>query len=189
MTFGAIIIDHRTKFIEPHIIRHKQFLPDYEILHYDLRRHIRKANEIHIAYNNVVASVEFWEELPFDKVLIFQHDSGLLRTGIEEFFEYDFIGAPLKHIPFPTMNGGFSLRSKEAMIKCINETQYDYEVHGNEDIYFCDQLKKLGGKLPTQEVASKFSVETIYGLGSLGYHAIEKWHTEEQCNIILNQYE
>lgn len=139
-------------------------------------------------YNKLLTSVEFWEKFAEEKVLIIQHDSGILREGIEEYLQYDFIGAPIKHIDFPCMNGGLSLRSTEAMIRCIKDTPYNSAIHGNEDIYFCKQLQKLGGNLPTKEVAQSFSVETIYGLGSLGYHAMDKYLTKQQCETILNQY-
>ena len=137
-------------------------------------------------YNSLLTKIGFWQSIPDENILIFQHDSGILRTGIEDFFEYDFIGAPLYHIPFPHMNGGFSLRHKSAMIKCIEDSPYRGGM--NEDMYFCEQLVKLGGKLPTKEVAQSFSVETIFGLKSIGYHAINKWHTPEKCNQIINQY-
>lgn len=140
-------------------------------------------------YNILLTSHDFYEILDYKKFLIFQTDSSILRTGIEKYLEYDFIGAPLYHIDFPAMNGGFSLRDKKAMLECVWKFPYKGEqTDGNEDIYFCNTLRKLNGKLPTKEVAQTFSVETIFGLGNLGCHAIEKWHSEEVCNKILNQY-
>lgn len=181
MRLGAVIVDNRP--LPPGTIeRHSKYL-DCEVVHIDY--YPIKAIQ---SYNGLLTSVNFWEALNFDKVLIFQHDSGLLRTGIEEFLQYDFIGAPIKHIPFPAMNGGLSLRSTEAMIRCIKDTAYNPNIHGNEDMHFCNQLKKLGGNLPTKEVAQKFSVETIFNLGSFGYHAINKYLSPEQCNQILTQY-
>jgi hypothetical protein len=183
MKYGAVIIDSRP-LPEDVIERHIKYLPgNFELFHGALFTIDSIAN-----YNTLLTSLKFWESLPFDKVLIFQHDSGLLRTGIEEFLQYDFIGAPIKHISFPAMNGGLSLRSTEAMIRCIKHTPYNPNIHGNEDMYFCNLLSKLGGKLPTKEVAQKFSVETIFNLGSLGYHAMNKYLRPEQCNQILNQY-
>lgn len=183
MKFGAAIIDSRQVSNEV-FERHLKFLPEStRAFHGALYFH-----ESIAGYNKTLTDIRFWESLPFDKVLIFQQDSGLLREGIEEFYEYDFVGAPLYHIPFPCMNGGLSIRDRQAMISCIKDTPYNPNIHGNEDIYFCKQLQKIGGKLPTKEKARLFSVETIYGLGSLGYHAIEKWHTPEKCETILNQY-
>lgn len=139
-------------------------------------------------YNLLLTMKEFWDRIEEEKILIFQYDSRILREGIDEFLDYDFIGAPLYHIPFPAMNGGFSLRSKSIMKKILNEFPYRLEF-GNEDVYFCNNILRVFGKLPTFEKAKLFSVETIFSLGSLGVHAIEKWHSVEKCNLILSQYE
>jgi hypothetical protein len=140
-------------------------------------------------YNNLLTSTSFWSVLDSDKLLIIQSDSRLLRTGVTEFLEYDFIGAPLYHIDFPAMNGGLSLRDKKAMLEVLNKHPYRGEwIDGNEDIYFCNSLKKMNGKLPSKERAQLFSVETIENMGSLGTHALDKWHSKEVCEKILNQY-
>lgn len=159
--------------------RHREFLHKCVIGHCHVN--IKSIEE----YNKYLCSKEMWNRFDSEYVLIIQHDSAILRTGIEEFLGYDFIGAPIKHIPFPAMNGGFSLRKKSAMLNVIENIPY---TGGNEDMYFCNGLKQLGGNLPTFEVANKFSCETYFTLGSLGCHAIEKWLTPEQCEQIKNQY-
>lgn len=179
---GAVIVETRQiPNLEEIIDNHVKFLPkNWGLM-------VIKDVVVHSLsdYNRLMTSKAFWDNLPYDKILVFQSDSMLLRTGIEEFLEYDFIGAPLYHIDFPAMNGGLSLRSKKAMLEVIEKIQY---TGGNEDVFFCNGIKELKGKLPTKEVAQKFSVETIFGYGSLGVHALEKWHTPEQCELILNQY-
>lgn len=140
-------------------------------------------------YNKLLTLKSFWECIPADKILIFQHDSRILRTGIEEFMEYDFIGAPIIHatLPMPCMNGGISLRSRDKMIEVIDDSRWTNS-NMNEDIYMCRGIEKIGGILPTKEVASKFSVESIFCRGSMCTHAVEKWLTPDQCSEILNQY-
>ncbi len=184
MRLGAIIVDNRKEGMKEIINRHAEFLDDKWEIIWMPQHKIESARD----YNLIMTSYQFWSRLPFDKVLIFQHDSGLLRKGIEEFLEYDFIGAPIQHIDFPAMNGGLSLRDVSAMLNVIVKTRYNPNKHGNEDMYFCNQLAKNGGKLPTKDVAQKFSVETIYNTGSLGYHAMNKYLTKEECETILNQY-
>lgn len=185
MNFGAIIIDNRQIDIDSVIKKHKKFLPTKcGIIHItDV-----EINDMH-DYNRLLGSEFFWELIPFDKVLIFQADSGLLRTGIEEFLEYDYIGAPYDHIDFPAMNGGFSLRTKSVMMDIVKKFPYNVSIHGNEDLYFSTRVPLVGGKLPTKEIAQKFSVETIFSLGSLGYHAIEGKFSEDKVKEILTQYE
>jgi hypothetical protein len=162
-------------------LAHAPFLPDDAILYEEPR-----LNSIH-EYNKRLTSLEFWNQFDEENILIIQHDSVILRNGIEDYYQYDFIGAPIKWIDFPAMNGGFSLRRKSAMINVIKN--YHYNGLENEDLYFCNGLKQLNGNLPTFETGKTFSCETIFNLGSLGYHAIDKYLTNEQINQIKTQYE
>jgi hypothetical protein len=177
LTKGAVIVDGRD--IGNTIERHEKFLPsDWSIIH--LRPQINSIQD----YNNFLTSRYMWEGMP-DVVLIFQQDSGLLCTGIEEFFGFDFIGANIKWMP-GYMNGGLSLRTRASMLKVIDNVEYHGE---NEDLFFVDGLRKLGGVLPEKELCDRFSVETEYHLGSLGYHAIDKYLDPIQCKNIMVQYD
>jgi len=196
--FGAVIVDSRPIASEV-IDRHLRYLPGWELNvftqvpgklrdqfegNYYGSPPIKTGND----YNNFLLSESFWNKLTkYERVLIFQHDSELLREGIEEFLEYDFIGAPLYHIPFPAMNGGLSLRNPQKMIEMLKKGLP--KPGHNEDIRFCYALQQNRGKLPTKEVAQKFSVETIFGLGSLGVHQIESYLNPEQCEQIRKQYD
>lgn len=137
-------------------------------------------------YNRILTSKFFWNAIKTDKVLVFQHDSWMLRKGIEEFYPYNFCGALIYHMEYPCQNGGLSLRDKSKMLEVIDKVPYDGRT--NEDIYFTRGLQHIGGILPSKEVCMKFSVETIAGTGSLGYHCIDRYLSQEICNYIKNQY-
>lgn len=137
-------------------------------------------------YNLALTSAYFWKQIPTERVLVFQHDSWMLRMGIEQFSQYDFVGSPLYHIKMPCMNGGISLRNKSKMIEVIEKVPYDVGI--NEDCWFCLGIQKVGGLLPDRETAMKFGVETIATTGSVCCHAIEKYLSPEICNHIKNQY-
>lgn len=184
----AIIVENRlSKDLDITIQKHMDFLPGWEL------RHIKADIASGEDYNNLLISRDFWD-IPYDKVLIFQHDSMLLREEIDEFLQYDFIGAPIeskRNFPFPAMNGGLSLRTPKAMIECITKiprSSTKYANH-NEDIYFSYISSQLGFNLPDYETARTFSVETIFGLGSLGVHACNKYLSEKEVNQIMGQYE
>lgn len=182
MTCCALIIDNRPG-LEPIIEAHEKYVPkDWDVL-WIKNEETTTAHE----YNKLLTSKRLWRNLP-DKVLIFQADSALLKSGVEDFLEWDFIGAPIPRIGHPAMNGGLSIRNSKAMLKVINHIAWSPQL-GNEDIYFCNALKQLGGKLPDYETARKFSVETEYGLGSCGCHAIEKYLSVVECKTIKTQYE
>jgi len=178
MEKAAVIIDNRDG-LETVIEAHQRFLPkDWNVLWVN-----NEDTSTIFGYNQLLTSKRFWRKMP-EIVLIFQHDSMLLKPGIEEFINYDFIGANIKHMP-GFMNGGLSIRNSREMLKVINRFQWNGD---NEDIYFVKGLRQLGCKLPDEATADRFSVETKFKLGSLGYHAIDKWLNEEQCKKIKNQY-
>lgn len=175
----AVICD--TRPIDSEVIaNHSKYLPGWDI------KIITQLPENSIAgYNRLLTSKAFWEPLP-ENVLIFQQDSRLLRLGIEQFLEWDYIGAPISKIGFPAQNGGLSLRRSSAMIKVIDSIPY---TGVNEDVWFCNGLYQLGLNIAPYEVAENFSCETQYKLGTVGYHQISQYLSEEECLLIKNQYE
>lgn len=182
--FAAVIIENRFDVSEV-IEAHTKMLNSLftESLHF--KTTIKTIQQ----YNEVLTSVEFWSKLlDYDKVLIFQHDSMLLRKGIQEFMGYDYVGAPWKFQDHGG-NGGLSIRNPKAMLACIEKQPWNPKI-GNEDVYFSNLLKDMPEyKLAPREVCRKFSCESIFQLGTLGYHAIDKYLTDEEVIQIKTQYE
>jgi len=184
MKCAAVIVENREFDMDSIIDRHKKFLPSsWEIIH--LKDVI--VSHFH-EYNRLLGSAKFWKSLPFDKVLIFQHDSGLLRKGIEDFLKYDYVGAPWV-FQESGGNGGLSLRTPEVMIRTTEFLAYDRSHHGNEDVYFSNNIKWVGGKLAPRKACSEFSVESVFQMGTLGYHAIDNFFSKDVVNKILTQYD
>lgn len=82
----AVIVDNRLSGseLEKVIDRHFDFLPD------DWHGIAMTPESIKTAgdYNRLLTSESFWANLEYaNRVVIFQHDSGILREGIEEFME------------------------------------------------------------------------------------------------------
>lgn len=181
MRYGAVIVENRFD-VKDIVCNHLVKLPmEWDVMH--IPQDIKSIND----YNKFLTDIRFWKEILFDKVLIFQHDSALLRKGIEEFIEWDYVGAPWRFQEHGG-NGGLSFRSREAMIWCINQKPWDPSL-GNEDVYFSNLLKDSPFKLAPRDVCEKFSCESIYKEGTLGYHAIEKYLTPEEVIKIKTQYE
>lgn len=141
-------------------------------------------------YNTMLTSIEFWEKfLNYEKVLIFQHDSAILRQGIEEFLRMpvDYLGAPWMFPPYRG-NGGLSLRTPKIMYEICKNLNWNITL-SNEDVAICNYMNRNNiGKLASIEECEKFACESIFKLGSWGIHAIDKHLTIEQCNKIKNQY-
>ncbi|KAF4746198.1 hypothetical protein FOZ62_025133, partial [Perkinsus olseni] len=83
----------------------------------------------HDTINKIMFNASFWEAIEpsnADKVLVFQSDSVMCGSGdLDDFLEYDYIGAPWKHRPLGLSvgNGGFSLRSRSLLMECIRSCE------------------------------------------------------------------
>lgn len=185
MTCGVVIVDNRHNIgeLQVHIYNHLKKLPkgwNFQIFRPDS---IRSLDD----YNKLLTSEEFWNSIKFDKVLITQMDAEILRHGIEQFLQYDYIGAPWKFQGHGG-NGGFSLRTKKVMLDIIKAFPYEGAgSHGYEDVYFSNHIDKVGGKLAPRSECEKFSVETILAFDTFGAHAIDKYLTPDQCREIRNR--
>jgi hypothetical protein len=98
-------------------------------------------------YNKVIKDLSFWGKLNMhESVLIFQTDTFMLRSGIEQFLKFDYIGAvwPWWAKDYGTNrmggNGGFSIRKVASMLVILKKYGHlktapirDYQ---NEDIFF-----------------------------------------------------
>ncbi|KAG0651558.1 hypothetical protein D0Z07_1856 [Hyphodiscus hymeniophilus] len=69
-----------------------------------------------------------WEDLaPAEHVLLFQSDSVLCSAAVrsvEDFFEYDYIGAPIHPTWGAGFNGGLSLRRRSTILKVLTDWTY-----------------------------------------------------------------
>lgn len=205
---AAVILDsQKTLGIREAVIQHMRYLPGWDLLfihgtqngdYVQQRLKGIKCKFVKLpepsfpwgVYNKILTSVSFWELLAyFDKVLMFHPDSGILKDNIKDFVKWDYVGAPWKFQPHGG-NGGFSLRDPKVMLKIVRAYKYlGMELDGNEDVWFCNVMDKWNeGKLAPRQVCAKFSVESIYQLGSFGYHAIEKWLEPEEVTQIMTQY-
>jgi hypothetical protein len=130
-------------------------------------------------YNQLLCSNDFWnifKTIGAEHVLIFQTDVLLLRPDIDDFIEYDYVGAPwnpetisfCRNNEFPGGNGGFSLRNVDAMIDCIHQIPFQHIM--NEDVYFSLICHHLHKKLPPMSISSQFSVESFYYENPCGLH-------------------
>ena len=134
-----------------------------------------------------MTSMNFWDRVKgYDKVLIFQSDSEILRGGIEEFFDWDYCGAPWQFQECGG-NGGISLRSVDVMTKIVKSLQWSPQL-GYEDVYFSNAMCDAGMNIAPRDICKKFSCETIFELGTWAAHAIDKHLTPQQCKQIRSQY-
>ena len=203
MTYAAVLIETRLlPNLKEIIDNHLNYLPaDWQLMVFGsdaneakikelypsavflkLETPINSANDV----NGLMTSKQFWNSIPYDKVLIFQHDSMLLRHGIENYLDYDYVGATWCHINAKGGNGGLSLRTKQKMLDVIEKHPYNQHTHGNEDLYFCNHLESIGGKIAPKNICTSFSVETTFNARPIGIHAVNKYLPYWDISLILN---
>lgn len=148
-------------------------------------------------YSLMLGSAEFWKLLTGERILIHQDDSLILdATHIDEFLEYDYVGAVWPSI-YPTEylvgNGGFSLRNRQLMIKiCDNYNIRTYEGFEFTKSYMIENKLKIIpeycffvkcivdnklGIIAPYDKAQYFSYESVYVPDTIGCH--KPWLSNE----------
>jgi len=193
---ACILVETRELDIPRIKERHMKYLPGWEFIGVCSNNNKRLfkdditliCNEIRTIsdYNILMTDYRLYEcFLGYDRILICQHDSGLLKEGIDEFLEWDWVGAPWSFQTFGG-NGGLSLRNPQACYEICKSHSW---TGCNEDIFFCEVMSKSQKYRPApREVCERFSVEAVFKLGTLGYHAIDKWLEDYEIDQILEQY-
>jgi hypothetical protein len=149
-------------------------------------------------YNNILKSADFWKSIDAEKTLIIQDDGVLLRTGIDKFLKYDYIGASwvdtdaneyIKNEVSNDLvgNGGFSLRTNKYMIQICEFFKkeklwlfYKNLTQIPEDVYFVYGLKRIKDTImPSYNTGIEFASEEICNKASLGLHKLWSYHHAE----------
>ncbi len=128
-----------------------------------------------------------------DFVLVIQHDGWVLDdlAWSDEFYEYDYIGAPwLETDGYNVGNGGFSLRSKRLQ-HILATDDYITINHSAEDVIICRLYRpyleeKYGIKFAPEELAERFSFELREPTQStFGFHG--KFHKPFKPTVIVKR--
>lgn len=135
-------------------------------------------------YSKLLVSLAFWELIDAENILVFQSDSFIRRHGLEDYLDYDFIGAPwnLCKSKIQSGNGGFSLRKKSIIVKILKQN-LNKKINLNEDIFFGKELIKINAKLPSIDISKKFAVETIYYDNPIAVHKFWAYIDSDTSNL------
>lgn len=116
------------------------------------------------SYNTILLDVDIWKQLPGETIIVFQRDCIMFREFSNYFTLYDYAGAnfhAMNQSPlYGGINGGFSIRKREAMIECLERVSWDdifqyrtkmsscdnEQLLKNEDVFFthaCEILRKI----------------------------------------------
>ncbi|KAH6684340.1 hypothetical protein B0J14DRAFT_10006 [Halenospora varia] len=155
--------------------------------------------------NDFMTQSWLWEDLaPAEHILLFQSDSMLCANAarsVEDYFQYDFVGAPIAAGLGKGYNGGLSLRKRSSTLRILEE--WDWETTKKEgdrfeDQWYFNRLVELQGReeaegiepeaegainLPSMEIARTFSVETIDYPHPLGVHQVHRWLKTQMVSL------
>ncbi|TVY48000.1 hypothetical protein LOCC1_G001687 [Lachnellula occidentalis] len=162
------------------------------------------------AFNRFLTQKWLWENLsPAEHILLFQSDSMLCANAarsVDDYFEYDFVGAPVAAGVGKGFNGGLSLRKRSSTLRVLEEWDYEEtKKEGDknkgdrfEDQWYYNRFKELQERdeaegiqpeedgainLPSVEVARTFSVKTIDYPHPMGVHQIHKWKEDQVSTL------
>ncbi|KAH8649098.1 hypothetical protein BX600DRAFT_474538 [Xylariales sp. PMI_506] len=140
--------------------------------------------------SNFLTQPWLWQQLESaHRILMFQLDSIICSRAsvtVEDFFDYDFVGAPIDPKYGHGYNGGLSLRNPKLFLAITTEVDFQKSGQEFEDQWFFTEAQKRveqGVQLPSSEIARSFSVETIYYEKPLGYHQPERWQSAKMNEI------
>jgi hypothetical protein len=165
-------------------------------------------------YNNYLLTINFWEQFYGEKLLIYQEDSIIFKHNIDDFLDYDFIGAPFpkynNDTPNLVGNGGLSIRSKSKILEIlknyniddfiINSSTINYMktvklTNPPEDVYFSKSMQENNiGIVSNWDVAMQFSSEAVFNPNSCAGHKFwisasrNEWKKKMYNDFNFNRY-
>ena len=154
-------------------------------------------------YNNLLLSKELWKSIDEENILIFQTDAMMFRDNINDFLQYDFIGANFfdpndVSLTHGGNNGGFSFRHKSAMLECLDKISPEYveiylKSHGKnikqnlmEDVYYSSACEMINKKLSTIEERKSFSIEDARKETCLTPVGCHRFASPELAHVIMD---
>lgn len=141
--------------------------------------------------SSFLASPWLWEQLEDARhVLLWQTDSVICSKApqmVDDFLKYDFVGAPIAEGHGEGYNGGLSLRNPKVFLDIARKGGFAGSGVEVESQWFYQELKARAEEgravLPSAEVATRFSVESVYYESPIGYHQPARWQKEHMEQI------
>jgi Protein of unknown function (DUF5672) len=133
---------------------------------------------------------------PAEHLLVFQPDSILCTNSDEslnDWLEWDWVGAPWSNTAPYAGNGGLSLRKVSKILKVLEREQRKHGDGRLEDQWLVDAIHALEGHhMPNATIAKHFSVESVwddkplgYHIGWMGVHHGQIWDDQAQVDHIM----
>jgi hypothetical protein len=133
---------------------------------------------------------------PAENLLVFQPDSIFCAnapTTLNDFVEWDWIGAPWSKTAQYGGNGGLSLRKVSKILQVLEKAKRKIGDGALEDLWLTNHLHSLpNSHMPIANISKTFSVESVwddtplgYHIGWLGVHHEQIWDDQKQVDHVL----
>ncbi|CAL3973114.1 unnamed protein product [Diplocarpon coronariae] len=133
---------------------------------------------------------------PAEHLLVWQPDSTFCAnapTTLNDFLEWDWIGAPWSKTAEYGGNGGLSLRKVSRIMGVLDSQTRRHGDGALEDLWLTSKLHEMpGNRMPNAMISKKFSVESVwdekplgYHIGWLGVHHEQIWDDQAQVDHIM----
>lgn len=149
-------------------------------------------------YSKFMMCPKLWTSLVCDKILIFQTDTGIFRNNVLDFLHVDYIGAPWvtndwghpESPPCLVGNGGFSLRSRTAMLEA-SQAPASRTFRGPEDVYFVTYVwnNSHNYELASFALATRFSMESVVSNRPFGFHKPWDYHAYSVVDKLFRTFD
>ena len=158
--------------------------PNIKIIKYDIE------NVNLSEYSLLFSDKAFWNNFYGEKIIIYQDDTCIFKTNVNDFLDFDYIGAPWPNEQndneLKVGNGGFSLRNKFRILEVIDkiniqDLQYNSSTIDSmnvlnltvppEDVYFSKAMIDYNIGIVSDYIsASNFSTEAVINRDSFAGH-------------------
>lgn len=158
------------------------------------------ALDSHRAVSLFLTDPWLWRDVaPYQHVLLFQADSILCANSaqkVDDFLGWDLVGAPIDAAFGRGYNGGLSLRNRARTLDVVlrysfadDSSAEDAPGHFQfEDQWLYTRMAETmggeGARLPPEDVARSFAVETIWQDRPLGFHQPSRWQKDRMPEIM-----
>ncbi|PBP19551.1 hypothetical protein BUE80_DR009747 [Diplocarpon rosae] len=133
---------------------------------------------------------------PAEHLLVWQPDSIFCAnapTTLNDFLEWDWIGAPWSKTAAYGGNGGLSLRRISRIMSVLGNQSRSHDDGALEDLWLASRLREIPeSRMPNATISKTFSVESVweekplgYHIGWLGVHHEQIWDDQAQVDHIM----
>ena len=197
--YGEVALEEKISLVIAHGNRNQDFVHGITMNWHNVGYlHLPHDNLSIADYNTLLCQADFWQNFSqAEHALLCETDAYIRRRIPEEFFQYDYVGAPWPGTPYGCIpgvggNGGFSLRRVKPMMEMCSKPRF---MHEPQDVFVSRYVDP--SKVPPFEKATEFAVEGVWHPDPVGLHkvysyfpadVVKAWLSDEPTSITSEDF-